>query len=96
MTKDDLSEDNFLEFSKLAPFGEGFEEPYFKVKISKDNIIKISNGKHIRGSISSSCSFIGWNLGEREFLEDVYLIGKLEINEFRGKQTLNLKVEEIQ
>ena len=39
---------------------------------------------------------IGWNLGEREFLEDVYLIGKLEINEFRGKQTLNLKVEEIQ
>ena len=96
VTKDDLSEDNFLEFSKLAPFGEGFEEPYFKIKISKDNIFKISNGKHIRGSISSSCSFIGWNLGERDFLEDVYLIGKLEINEFRGKQTLNLKVEEIQ
>lgn len=92
----DLSMESYNEFIKLGPFGEQFEEPYFKVKVPSSNIYTFNNGKHIRGNISSLCTFIGWNLGNVCLQDEVYLIGKLELNEYKGKTTLSFKVEEIE
>ena len=92
----DLNLYNYKLIKSLAPFGEGFEEPYIAVEIPSSIISYLSNGVHIKGNINPECSFIGFNINKRFPLgQMVKLIGKLDIESFRGNNRLTLKIDKV-
>ena len=92
----DFNLHNYRLIKSLAPFGEGFEEPYLSCEIPSSIISYLSNNQHIRGNINPECSFIGFNFNKVYPLgQMVKLIGKLSIETFRGKERLTFKVEQV-
>lgn len=87
---------NYNLIRSLSPFGEGFEEPYLQVELPCNLISYLQNGKHIKGNINPDCSFIGFNFNENYGLNGtVRLLGKLELDTFRGNNKLSFKVEKV-
>lgn len=98
LEKDEFTYENYLELRKLAPFGEGNEEPYFSYTIECSMIRYIGNRKqHAKGSINSNCSFIYFN-ADKDLIsccKKVTLIGKIEKDKYLGYQNLSFNVVEI-
>lgn len=94
--KEDFNYENYQIIKSLSPFGEGFIEPYLSIIISSNNITYLSLGAHIKGNINQNCSFIGFNFNKNYGVErQVKLIGRLELDNFRGGKKLSFKVSEV-
>lgn len=92
----DLNYHNYCLLQSLSPFGEGFNEPYFVVELPCSQISYLQNGKHIKGNINPDCSFIGFNFNEFYGTSGIVkLLGKLELDNFRGGNKLSFKVEKV-
>ena len=92
----DLSYYNYQTIKKLSPYGEGFEEPYLVVEFPCNLINYMQNYKHIKGNINPDCSFVGFNFNENFGIKGVVkLLGKLELDTFRGNNKLSFKVEKV-
>lgn len=92
----DLNIHNYRLIKSLGPFGEGFEEPYIEVEIPCTIISYLSNGLHIKGDVNPECGFIGFNINKKFPINGtIKLQGKLELESFRGKERLSLKVEKV-
>lgn len=93
---EELNYENYLILRSLAPYGEGFNEPYLSVDFPCKNISYLKGYKHIKGIINFNCSFIGFNLN-RDYGRNGYvrLIGKLGLDSFKGGNNLSFMVEEV-
>ena len=97
MDYDDFSLENYQILRKLGPFGEGFEEPSFSYTFKNNYSHFFGNMKqHLKGSINKNCSFVAFNV-DKTLLnrEQITLIGKLELDAYRGNNKLSFKVNEI-
>lgn len=90
MEKDDFNDENFAILESLHPFGNGFEEPFFSINLSKNEIYPFKEN-HIRGKINSMTSFIGFSLLPKIKGEQFKLIGKWK----KDRYGLNFKVDEV-
>ena len=97
MDQDDFNFDNCMLIKNLSPYGEGFDEPYLSYEIKSSNISLIGvNKQHAKGFINEKCSFIHFNI-DKELLNKEYikLIGRLEIDQYRGNKCVTFNVTEI-
>ena len=91
------------ELEKLEPFGEANKSPIFLIKNVKINSIRtLTDGKHLKltlGSDQCILDAIGFNLGfkESEFVlsDKVDVVGNLDVNEFNGRQSVQIIIKDI-
>ena len=101
-----LDENTYKYISKLAPFGSGNPEPMFLVRNAiVEKVDKVgADGKHLKLKIKSDkshskniVSAMAWRKGDMapEIGDKIDLIGKLSLEEFRGRTELTLTVEDF-
>ena len=85
----------------LAPFGNGFEEPLFYVPATiKKWWVFGKTQQHIRGVLEMGTRFVIFN-GNQPWIKRVLmkkrvrLVGKLSINVYKGREEVNLIVEDV-
>lgn len=101
-----LDENMFKYITKLAPFGSGNPEPMFLVRNAiVEKVDKVgADGKHLKMKIKSDkshatnvVSAMAWRKGDMapNIGDKIDLIGKLSLEEFRGRSELTLVVEDF-
>jgi single-stranded-DNA-specific exonuclease len=101
-----LDEQMFKFMIKMAPFGSGNPEPMFLIRNAVVDSVSLvgADGKHLKLRIKSDkennnkyASAIAWRLGHKAPAvgEKIDLIGKLSMEEFRGRTDLTLVVEDF-
>ena len=84
-------------YLKLEPFGNGFEEINFYIEnIQIQNISKLSNGKYTKILSSNNITYLFFKQDLQDKIKNnMNIIGKCSINEFRGKYDVNIIVDDI-
>ncbi len=92
-----LSIQSVMDYMKLAPFGNGFEEILFYFhNLQIKNITSLSNGKYYKAVSSSGLEFLLFKSSLGHKIKDhMNLIGKCTLNEYRGKTSVNIIIEDI-
>jgi single-stranded-DNA-specific exonuclease len=101
-----LDESMFRYITKLAPFGSGNPEPMFVVRNAiVEKVDKVgADGKHLKMRIKSDkkhstniVSAMAWRKGDMapNVGDKIDLVGKLSLEEFRGRTELTLTVEDF-
>lgn len=98
LDKKEVTMDEILSLDQLKPFGCGFELPPFMIHDDSLEIVKMSNGKHLK-YVGSDISYVYFNSGER-YAQDknkqiFTFVGSLEINYFRNNRSINMLVDHI-
>ena len=99
----DIDLKSVKELSLLEPFGEANKMPLFLYRNLKIHSIRaLSEGKHIKLMLKDNNFYIdgiGFNLG---YLTDQYqigdkidIVGTLEINEFNGRESVQINIKDI-
>ena len=91
------------ELSLLEPFGEANKMPLFLYRNLKIHSIRaLSEGKHIKLTLQDNNFYIdsiGFNLGhlaeEYQIGDKIDVVGTLEINEFNGRQSVQINLKDI-
>ncbi len=91
------------ELSLLEPFGEANKMPVFLIKNLKIYSIRaLSEGKHMKLTLQENPFFvdaIGFNLGhlaeEYQIGDKIDMVGTLEVNEFNGRQNVQINLKDI-
>lgn len=91
------------ELSLLEPFGEANKMPLFLYKNLKIYSIRsLSEGKHIKLTLQDNHFYIdaiGFNLGhlvqEYQIGDKIDVVGTLEVNQFNGKENVQINVKDI-
>lgn len=92
-----LSIKDVIDYMKLAPFGNGFEEINFYIEnIQIQNQVSLSNGKYYKVVSSTGIEYLFFksNLYSK-IKEGMNVIGKISVSEFRGNVHVNVLVEDI-
>ncbi|MEG2685202.1 MAG: DHH family phosphoesterase [Erysipelotrichaceae bacterium] len=96
---DELTFDSINSLKTLRPFGQDFKLPLFLVTIKVASVLTLSNGAHLKLVSDEGIEVLYFHQGDRkeEFAEgdEVTVLAKASINEFRGNMKINLMVEEI-
>ena len=84
-------------YLNLEPFGNGFEEINFYIKnIQIKNKTTLSNGKYTKIQSSNNITYLFFKQDLQNKIKDnINIIGKLNINEFRGNKDINIIVDDI-
>ena len=92
----ELNEQFVEQLNRLQPFGEGNPEPLFSVNIS-DSFFSSLKHKHVKWNLKGNVEIIGWNCSE-PFTNSLpsQLAVNLGFNEFRGKRSIQLTIQDIQ
>lgn len=101
-----VEEQVYKDLLKMAPFGSGNPEPMFLIRNAVvDSLSKVgAEGKHLKLRLKSDkpnnnkyISAIAWRKGDNppEVNEKIDLIGKLSLEEFRGRSDLTFIVEDF-
>lgn len=102
ITPDDLSLKSLKELERLEPFGQGNEETIFTLNdltVEKSTIL--SGGKHIRFDVSlpyghmQALKFNCSNIADIKDKKVISVIGKLKINRYRNKESINMIIEDM-
>lgn len=99
----DINIETIKELKSLEPFGEANKMPIFVYKNLKiDSIRALTEGRHLKLTLKDNniiINAIGFNMGH---LADDYLIGDkvdvvgtLEINEYNGRQQVQINLKDI-
>lgn len=100
----EMNLDLYEEIQRLAPFGMGNPEPRFllkSVKIAEAQTVG-NGGKHLKLKVSADgviFNCIGFDLGD--YVSEIYsagevdLVGKLRKDAWRGKERLQLELEDV-
>ena len=99
----DISIRDVAELKLLEPFGEANKTPMFLIKNLKIHSIRsLSEGKHVKISLKDDnywIDAIGFNLGyladEYRIGDKVDVVGNLEINQFNGRESIQLILKDI-
>ncbi len=100
----DLTLDTAHELRSAGPWGQGFEEPLFDGYF---NLVqqRIVGEKHLKLVVETECSTlmldaiafnVDLSIWPDATIKQVRLVYKLDVNEFRGNQSLQLMVEQIE
>lgn len=91
----DINMQNYEKIRTFSPFGEGFKEPSFLVTgLKAANLTFISNDKHLSTIIGMNVKLLGFNISRQEVCKLSYIdiYGNMQLNEFRGRYTLEFRV----
>jgi single-stranded-DNA-specific exonuclease len=91
----DINMQNYEILRTFSPFGEGFKEPAFLVTgLKAANLSFISNDKHLSTIIGMNVKLLGFNIPRQEVNKSssIDLYGNMQLNEFRGRYTLEFRV----
>ena len=99
----EISIRDISELKLLEPFGEANKTPVFLIKNLKIHSIRsLSEGKHIKISLKDDnywIDAIGFNLGylsnEYKIADKVDVVGNLEINQFNGRENIQIILKDI-
>lgn len=85
-------------FQAIRPFGNGFEEPIFKVAITIKEVSTMSKNLHLKVVSDQLIEYVYFNQGKRkdEFHlgEEVIMIGCVSINNYRNQKKISFNVME--
>lgn len=99
VTSQELTIENILDLEKLEPFGPGFENvDFYFENIAFTNLITLSNGQHLKFKAGTiDCLFFnhGHLITQLSNLNSISFAGKLTINEFRNKKSINVHLSGI-
>ncbi len=103
ITEEDISMATILEIAKLEPYGAKNPEPIFVLRDATiTELVPLSQGKHSRmilrkNDVEVSAICFGYNLQNEGFVlhDRVDVLCTININEFRGTQTIQLIVRDI-
>ncbi|WP_294561271.1 DHH family phosphoesterase [uncultured Traorella sp.] len=86
-----------MEYMKLAPFGNGFEEILFYIEnIQIQKKISLSNGKYYKIISSSGIEYLFFNSSLIPLIhEGMNVIAKVSLNDFRGQYHICMTVEDV-
>ena len=92
----ELNEQFVEQLNRLQPFGEGNPEPLFSVN-TPDSPFSSLKQKHVKWNLKGNVEIIGWNFSEH-FTNGLpsQLAVNLGFNEFRGKRSIQLTIQDIQ
>ena len=92
----ELNEQFVEQLNRLQPFGEGNPEPLFSVN-TPDSPFSSLKQKHVKWNLKGNVEIIGWNCSE-PFNNRLpsQLAVNLGFNEFRGKRSIQLTIQDIQ
>ena len=84
-------------YLSLEPFGNGFEEINFYIEnIQIQNKTNLSNGKYTKINSTNNITYLFFKQDLQDKIKNnMNIIGKLTINEFRGNYDVNIIVEDI-
>ena len=89
----------YHQFSSLEPFGVDFIKPLLKVDVSAKAYPKILAEKYLKWEVSSNIEMISFDrnldLDYYKTVKDISAYVDLSLNEFRGKKTINLIIQEF-
>lgn len=99
----DINKKLIDEIKMLEPFGEKNKVPIFCYKNLKiDSIRSLTDGKHLKLTLKDDNYYInaiGFNLGylSEEYLigDKIDVIGTLEINQYNGKEVIQINIKDI-
>lgn len=99
VTSQELTIENILDLEKLEPFGPGFENvDFYFENIAITNLVTLSNGQHLKFKAGTiDCLFFnhGHLVSQLSSLNSISFAGKLTINEFRNKKSINVHLSGI-
>ena len=99
ITVDDVSENLINELAFAAPFGRGNPEPVFRLCHLNFKNLRELKGGHVRGEIvtKKNIPFIAFGLMEKIklFEKPADVLAYLEINEWMGRRTIQLRIKDI-
>lgn len=103
ITLEDINIKAVEELNMLEPFGEANKMPLFMYKNLKIHSIRtLSEGKHIKLTLKDNNFYIdsiGFNLGhfaeEYQIGDKVDIVGSLEINRFKGRESVQINLKDI-
>lgn len=101
---DQLTIQNVQLINEIGPFGETNPEPVFALrKVTIRDIMLLSGGKHLRFNLekgNQTFEAVWWNAGEYKdeirFGDIVDVAFKMSINTWRGKQKLQLVLQDVE
>ena len=100
----EITVEDVKDFKLLEPFGEANNMPIFQINNLKiESIRTLSEGKHLKLFLKDdngkTIDAIGFNLGylaeEYKIGSKIDIVGSLEINEFRGLETLQISIKDF-
>lgn len=88
--------DSYRLIRRFGPFGQGHEEPLFMLSnLPTDSFQYLKEGKYLFMPLGYGVRLVSFSHGKRDFArkEKASFYVRFEINEFRGKASLQLRVE---
>ncbi len=99
VTSGDITMGNIDDLKLLEPFGPGFESvDFYFENVQFTNMITLSKGAHLKFKVGQiDCLFFnhGHLISEISNQTSLSFAGKLTINEFRNKKTINVRLSGI-
>ncbi len=99
VSSNELTMENITDLETLEPFGPGFENvDFYFENVTITNLITLSNGQHLKFKAGSiDCLFFnhGHLAAQLGSLNSISFAGKLTINEFRNKKSINVHLSGI-
>lgn len=96
--KEEVNFDNYRLYRSLAPYGQGFETPLFRLQNFPTNQLTYNrDGKHMITTLAMGIKLVAFNVDKELFNEraSIDLIGTLNVSEFRSYRDLNFYVQKI-
>lgn len=100
ITEDEITVENIESLDVLRPFGKEFEKPCFVLKNPKiTSVFDLSNGRHRKFALAGGASALHFNQTSEDLKASVLSIkelrGSLEVNEYQGRKTPGMIIDEI-
>jgi len=96
--KNELTWVNYSLYRKLAPYGQGFELPLFRIKQQLTSELSYSrDGKHIISTIFNGIKIVAFNVDSDYIKAHTFidLIGSLSVSEYKNYKDLTFFVQKI-
>ncbi len=91
----DINRENYHLIASFKPFGEGMNQPLFKIDhLLTNELTFIKDGQHILTNLSMNTKLVGWNINKKDISLYKYIdiYGIYELNTFRNKESINFKI----
>jgi single-stranded-DNA-specific exonuclease len=102
LSVDDMNWKTFLTFEKLRPFGHKNPEPLIEMRAGRISNLRIVGNNHLKLKVEgqfNELDCIGFNLGkyekEKSVGDSIDLIGNLEKNIWRGRESLQFNIRTV-
>ena len=94
---EDITMEHFRFLRTLGPFGKDFEEPQFVLRDIPVSLLRFSRSKeHVLTSFPEfSLNAFGVSEASLEGASTVSFIGTIDLNEFKGRQTLTFYARKL-